>query len=109
MCTGARSSSRRSSGPKPPEGIDWDEPWSRVLDDRRAPFYRWFAAGGRLNSCYNAPDRHVEGGRADQLALIYDLPVTETMKTSTYRERRLIAVATFAGALALQGVEPATA
>ena len=57
--------------------IDWTEPWTRVLDDSRAPFYRWFA-GGRLNTCYNALDRHVERGRADQLALVYDSPVTET-------------------------------
>ncbi len=82
--------------------IDWDEPWERVLDDSRAPFYRWFA-GGRLNSCHNALDRHVEGGRADQLALIYDSPVTTTTATFTYRELR-DAVAGFAGALAAQGV-----
>ena len=82
--------------------IDWDEPWERVLDDSRAPFYRWFA-GGRLNTCHNALDRHVEGGRADQLALIYDSPVTDTAKTFTYRELR-DEVARFAGALAAQGV-----
>ena len=52
-------------------GIDWVKPWERVLDDSRAPFYRWFA-GGRLNTCYNALDRHVERGRGDQLALIYE-------------------------------------
>jgi hypothetical protein len=61
--------------------IDWDEPCERVLDDSRAPFYRWFA-GGRLNTCHNALDRHVEGGRADQPALIYDSPVTATTATS---------------------------
>ena len=83
--------------------IDWDEPWERVLDDSRAPLYRWFA-GGRLNSCHNALDRHVEGGRADQLALIYDSPVTTTTATFTYRELR-DAVAGFAGALVAQGVE----
>ena len=55
--------------------IDWIEPWTRVLDDSRAPFYRWFS-GGTLNTCFNALDRHVERGRADQLALIYDSPVT---------------------------------
>ena len=55
--------------------IDWAEPWERVLDDSRAPFYRWFA-GGRLNTCYNALDRHVDAGRGEQLALIYDSPVT---------------------------------
>jgi propionyl-CoA synthetase len=83
--------------------IDWVEPWERVLDDSRAPFYRWFT-GGRLNTCYNALDRHVERGRAEQLALIYDSPVTETVKSFTYRELR-DAVARFAGALTVQGVE----
>src|SRR5437870_7577324 len=83
--------------------IDWVEPWQRVLDDTRAPFYRWFS-GGRLNTCHNALDRHVENGRAEQTALIYDSPVTETVARFTYRELR-DAVARFAGALAAQGVE----
>jgi propionyl-CoA synthetase len=83
--------------------IDWVEPWQRVLDDSRAPFYRWFA-GARLNTCWNALDRHVEGGRADQLALVYDSPVTDTVATFTYRELR-DAVARFAGALRTLGVE----
>ena len=82
--------------------IDWDEPWQRVVDDSRAPFYRWFA-GGRMNTCFNALDRHVERGRADQPALIYDSPVTDTVTTHTYRELR-DAVAGFAGALTAQGV-----
>jgi propionyl-CoA synthetase len=82
--------------------IDWVKPWERVLDDSRAPFYRWFA-GGQMNTCYNALDRHVDRGRADQLALIYDSPVTDTARTFTYRELR-DTVATFAGALAAQGV-----
>ena len=84
------------------QAIDWDEPWARVLDDSRPPFYRWFT-GGRLNTCFNALDRHVEDGRADQLALVYDSPVTETTKTFTYRELR-DEVARFAGALAAQGI-----
>src|SRR5262245_34566042 len=83
--------------------IDWDEPWKRVLDDSRAPLYRWYS-GGRMNTCHNALDRHVAGGRADQLALIYDSPVTDTIASFTYRELR-DAVARFAGALAAQGVE----
>src|SRR5262245_29953400 len=83
--------------------IDWDEPWDRVLDDSRAPFYRWFS-GGRMNTCHNALDRHVDGGRADQPALVYDSPVSDTIKTFTYRELR-DDVARFAGALAAQGVE----
>jgi propionyl-CoA synthetase len=82
--------------------IDWITPWRRVLDDSRAPFYRWFA-GGMLNTCFNALDRHVEGGRADQPALIYDSPVTDSAATFTYRELRDV-VARFAGALVRQGV-----
>ena len=82
--------------------IDWVRPWERVLDDSRPPFYRWFA-GGQLNTCYNALDRHVERGRADQLALVYDSPVTGSVATLTYRELR-DAVARFAGALAARGV-----
>jgi propionyl-CoA synthetase len=85
-------------------GIDWVDRWERVLDDSRAPLYRWFT-GGRLNTCYNALDRHVERGRAEQVALIYDSPLTGTLLKPTYRELR-DAVARFAGALSLQGVEP---
>ena len=68
----------------------------------RAPFYRWFP-GGQVNTCYNALDRHVENGRADQAALIYDSPVTSTVRTFTYRELR-DEVARFAGVLAGRGV-----
>ena len=85
------------------EAIDWDEPPTRILDDSRAPFYRWFT-GGRLNTAYNALDRHVERGRADQPALIYDSPVTGTKRTYTYSELR-DEVALFAGALRTNGVE----
>jgi propionyl-CoA synthetase len=83
--------------------IDWVKPWQRVLDDSRAPFYRWFT-GGRLNTCWNVLDRHVERGRADQLALIYDSPLAETAEAFTYRELRDV-VARAAGALAGLGVE----
>jgi propionyl-CoA synthetase len=82
--------------------IHWYKMWDKVLDDSRAPFYRWFT-GGQLNTCYNALDLHVEAGRADQAALIYDSPVTNQIKTFTYRELR-DTVARFAGALAQQGV-----
>jgi propionyl-CoA synthetase len=84
------------------EAIDWVRPWERVLDDSRAPFYRWFT-GGRMNTCFNALDRHVDGGRADQPALVYDSPVTDTKDVFTYRELR-DEVARFAGALTAQGV-----
>ena len=82
--------------------IDWYKPWDKVLDDSNKPFYRWFS-GGELNTCYNALDRHVEGGRADQTALIYDSPVTGRQQHFSYRDLR-DEVAAFAGALAAQGV-----
>ncbi|BAU47940.1 propionyl-CoA synthetase [Sulfurifustis variabilis] len=85
------------------EALHWERRWERVLDDSRAPFYRWFA-GGLFNTCYNALDRHVENGRAEQPALIYDSPVTRTVRTYTYRELR-DEVARFAGALRSQGVD----
>jgi len=83
-------------------GIDWERPWDTVLDDGRKPFYRWFT-GGRLNTCYNALDRHVAAGRADQPALIYDSPMTGEVASFTYRELR-DRVALFAGVLAGEGV-----
>ena len=84
------------------QAIHWDKPWQRVLDASRAPFYQWFT-GGELNTCYNALDRHVERGRGDQLALIYDSPVTDTICRYTYRELR-DQVALFAGVLQAHGV-----
>src|SRR2546422_2764436 len=59
------------------EAIHWSKRWDRVLDSARAPFYRWFP-GATVNTCENALDWHVEHGRADQPALIYDSPVTGT-------------------------------
>ncbi len=85
------------------ESVHWYKKWDKVLDDTNAPFYRWFV-GGQTNTCYNALDIHVENGRADQAALIYDSPVTNTIKIYTYRQL-LDKVALFAGALAAQGVE----
>jgi propionyl-CoA synthetase len=85
------------------EAVHWNKKWDKVLDASRPPFYRWFV-GGLLNTCYNALDRHVENGRANQPALIYDSPVTATVETFTYREL-LDRVARFAGVLAGQGVQ----
>ncbi|AXQ28690.1 propionyl-CoA synthetase [Solimonas sp. K1W22B-7] len=82
--------------------LHWHKRWDRVLDADKAPMYRWFT-GGQFNTCYNALDRHVENGRAEQDALIYDSPVTGTVRCYTYRELR-DAVARFAGALRAQGV-----
>ena len=84
-------------------GIDWFRPWDRVLDDSNPPLYRWYT-GGRLNTCHNALDRHVAGGRADQVALIYDSAMTGEVRTFTFRELR-DRVAHFAGALRRLGVD----
>lgn len=85
------------------EDIEWYQKWDQVLDASESPFYRWFK-GGMVNTCYNALDRHVEQGRAEQLALVYDSPVTGQVKKFTYRELR-DDVALFAGGLASLGVE----
>jgi len=84
------------------QAIDWERRWDQVLDRSRAPFFLWFK-GARLNTCWNALDRHVEGGRASRTALIYDSPVTGEIKKFTYRELR-DAVARLAGALVGLGV-----
>lgn len=84
------------------ENISWYKKWDKVLDDSNKPFYRWFS-GGELNTCYNALDRHVENGRAEQVALIYDSPVTNTIQKFTYREL-LDQVSLFAGVLRNLGV-----
>ncbi len=85
------------------EDCHWYKKWDRVLDDSNKPFYRWFT-GGQVNTCYNALDYHIEDGRGDQTALIYDSPVTDTIKKYSYKELR-DQVAGFAGAMAAMGLE----
>ncbi len=82
--------------------IEWEREPDAVLDSSRAPLYRWFT-GGRMNTCFNAVDRHVRDGRGDQPALIYDSPVTGTVRSITYRELQEL-TARAAGALAAEGV-----
>jgi len=82
--------------------ITWFKEPETVLDSSKAPFYKWFP-GGKMNTCYNAVDRHVENGRADQTAIIYDSPVTKTITKYTYKELQE-KVASFAGGLASLGV-----
>ncbi len=84
--------------------IDWFVKPTTILDRSNPPFYRWFS-DGRLNTCYNALDRHVIKGRAEQAALIYDSGVAGTRRTYTYAEL-LEQVAAFAGALRSFGVGP---
>ncbi|MFL6838502.1 MAG: acetyl-coenzyme A synthetase N-terminal domain-containing protein, partial [Bradyrhizobium sp.] len=50
--------------------IDWVEPAKKVFDPSMGAYGRWFA-GAVVNTCYNALDRHVVGGRGDQVALIH--------------------------------------
>ena len=84
-------------------GVDWITRPKGALDASSAPLYRWFP-DARLNTCYNALDRHVIAGRADQPALIHDSAVTGTSRTYTYAEL-LDEVARLAGVLQALGVE----
>ncbi len=84
------------------ETIDWHVAPTRALDASRPPFYRWFP-DGELNVCHNALDRHVDAGRGEHSALIYDSPVTGTQRTYSYAALR-DEVALFAGVLAGLGV-----
>lgn len=83
-------------------GVSWTKAPTRALDDSGAPLYRWFP-DGELNTCFNAVDRHVEAGRGDRTALIYDSPVSGTARMITYDEL-LDQVSRFAGVLAGLGV-----
>lgn len=85
------------------ESIHWYRKWDKVLDSSDEPLYHWFS-GGQLNTCYNALDLHVEQGRGEQAALIYDSPVTDARRTYSYLEMR-DRVAKLAGAMRERGVE----
>jgi len=85
------------------EAIDWDQKPSKALFDDNAPLYEWFA-DARVNTCWNAVDRHVESGRGEQTAIIYDSPITQTKREISYVELRN-RVASLAGALRAKGVE----
>ncbi|MGN6303932.1 MAG: AMP-binding protein, partial [Mesorhizobium sp.] len=76
------------------KGIDWYQPFDTVFDAADGIYGRWFA-GGVCNTCFNAVDRHVAGGRADQLALIHDSAMTGKVRTYTFLElqREVVALA----------------
>ena len=82
--------------------IDWIEPAKKVFDPSMGVYGRWFA-GGVVNTCYNALDRHVARGRGAQAALIYNSPVTNTQASFTY-EQMLFEVRTLAAILQEFGV-----
>src|SRR5438105_12386566 len=81
--------------------IDWQTPFSRVLDYSNPPFARWFV-GGRTNLCHNAIDRHLST-RESQAALVFVSTETDVRKTYTYGELHA-EVNTFAAILKAQGV-----
>jgi propionyl-CoA synthetase len=82
--------------------VHWHRAPKTVLDRSRTPFDRWFP-DGELNACHNALDRHVEAGHGERVALVYDSPVTDSVRRYGYAELR-DAVARLAGALAALGV-----
>jgi len=83
--------------------VKWFSPYKKVLDNSNPPFYRWFP-GGKINTCFNAIDRHVEEGNGSRIAIIYDSPVTSKKISFSYSEVKKI-VSTFAGALKNFGIE----
>ena len=84
------------------KAIDWDQFPTKALHDAKAPLYEWFT-DGMVNTCYNAVDRHVENGRADQTAIIYDSPITGVKDKITYAELK-DKVASLAGAMVAKGI-----
>ncbi|SEL11225.1 AMP-binding protein [Jannaschia helgolandensis] len=83
--------------------IEWDRAPSRALHDLGGPVPEWYA-DGLVNTCWNAVDRHVVAGHGDRLAVIYDSPVTGSVKRITYAALQ-DRVARLAGALKARGVE----
>jgi len=84
------------------QAIDWHRPPSQALSDENAPLYAWYS-DGLVNGCHNAVDRHVAEGRAHDIAIIHDSPVTESRTEITYGDL-LGRVARLAGALKASGV-----
>lgn len=88
---------------KQAELVAWYKAPKTILSTNSDNWYDWFA-DGELNSCYLALDLHIEQGRGDQTALIYDSPVTQTKHSFSYHELTHL-VAKFADVLRSQGVE----
>ena len=84
------------------QAIDWVQAPTRALHDENAPLYEWFK-DCTVNACWNAVDRHVNAGRSDQVAIIYDSPVTNAKAKITYAELK-DKTASLAGALAAKGI-----
>ena len=85
------------------KAIDWDTPPTRALNDENAPLYEWFT-DAKVNTCYNAVDRHVKAGNGERVAIIHDSPITGTKHEITYGELQT-RVASLAGALRAKGIK----
>ncbi|XP_012297515.1 acyl-CoA synthetase short-chain family member 3, mitochondrial isoform X1 [Aotus nancymaae] len=88
---------------KAAEQISWYKPWTKTLENKHSPSTSWFVEG-MLNICYNAIDRHIENGKGDKIAIIYDSPVTNTKATFTYKEV-LEQVSKLAGVFVKHGIK----
>ena len=84
------------------DDIFWYKKPKQILNKDNPPFYKWFS-DGTTNTCYNALDIHIDQGRGDKIALIYDSPITGNKKQFTYKDLKG-KVSKFAGALKNQGV-----
>ena len=84
------------------ENIFWYKKPTKILNSSNPPFYKWFE-DGVTNTCYNALDFHIDKGRGDKTAIIYDSPITGTKNKFSYKELR-DKVSIFAGALKNQGI-----
>ena len=85
------------------EDIFWYKKPAKILNSENPPFYKWFE-DGVTNTCYNALDHHINQGRGEKLAIIYDSPITGTKKNYTYKNLK-DQVALFSGALKKQGIK----
>ena len=83
-------------------GVEWSKPWDHVFDPSMGAFGQWFA-GGELNICHNAMDRHIDAGHGDKIAVIWDSPAANDKRKITYRALR-DDTAKVAGALVALGV-----
>ena len=84
------------------KNIVWHKKPTFALDHSNAPLYEWYT-DSFVNTCFNAVDRHVKNGRADQTAIIYDSPVTEKKLHITYKDL-LEKTSLLAGALINKGI-----
>ena len=81
--------SRESFWKEVSENIFWYKKPSKILNSDNPPFYKWFE-DGVTNTCYNALDLHIDNGKGEKLAIIYDSPITGTKKNISYNQMVLI-------------------